>query len=186
MQTLDEVIDQLIDCHTNWARWSQTSDIVDRSAVEDAIKYLKEYQSVKAVLKYKKRQYEEMAEAVLKQGQEREAHCQAEITRYLEAVKNCEAAENKYRQLSEELGKTSAELVNEPLTWDELREMKGKPVWIDSVPLVRRWVIIKKFHPIGGNKKLFDMEVEDGAHFLRKNMRRDDPAWWQAYRKERE
>ena len=43
MKSLDEVIDQLIDCHTNWARWSQTSDIVDRSAVEDAIEYLKEY-----------------------------------------------------------------------------------------------------------------------------------------------
>ena len=77
-------------------------------------------------------------------------------------------------------------IVNPPLTWDELRKMEGKPVWIDSVPLVRRWVIIKKFHPIGGNKNLFDMEVEDGAHFLRKNMRRDDPAWWLAYRKERE
>lgn len=78
------------------------------------------------------------------------------------------------------------QMENPPLTWDELRSMEGKPVWIDSVPLVRRWVIIKKFHPIGGNKNLFDMEVEDGAHFLRKNMRRDDPAWWQAYRKERE
>lgn len=74
---------------------------------------------------------------------------------------------------------------NFPLTWDELRQMEGKAVWIDSVPLVRRWVIIKKFHPIGGNKNLFDMEVEDGGHFLRKNMRRDDPAWWQAYRKEK-
>ena len=81
---------------------------------------------------------------------------------------------------------TLSKIDNPPLTWDELREMEGKPVWIDSIPLVRRWVIIKKFHPIGGNKNLFDMEVEDGAHFLRKNMRRDDPAWWQAYRKERE
>lgn len=75
---------------------------------------------------------------------------------------------------------------NPPLTWDELKQMEGKPVWIDSVPQIRRWVIIKKFHPIGGNKNLFDMEVEDGAHFLRKNMRKDDPAWWLAYRKEME
>ena len=82
--------------------------------------------------------------------------------------------------------KLDKEQANPPLTWDELRTMEGEPVWIDSVPLVRRWVIIKKFHPIGGNKNLFDMEVEDGAHFLRKNMRRDDPAWWQAYRKERD
>lgn len=81
--------------------------------------------------------------------------------------------------------KIDKEQENPPLDWEELKQMVGKPVWIDSVPLVRRWVIIKKFHPIGGNKNLFDMEVEDGAHFLRKNMRRDDPAWWQAYRKER-
>jgi hypothetical protein len=74
---------------------------------------------------------------------------------------------------------------NPALTWDELRTMEGKPVWIDSVPLVRRWVIIKKFHPIGGNHNLFDMEVEDGAHFLRKSMGRYTGAWWQAYRKER-
>lgn len=74
---------------------------------------------------------------------------------------------------------------NAPLTWDELKQMVGKPVWIDSVPQIRRWVIIKKFLPVGGNKNLFEMEVQDGGHFLRKNMRRDDPAWWQAYRKER-
>lgn len=81
--------------------------------------------------------------------------------------------------------KLDKEKENNPLTWEELRQMEGKPVFIDSRPLVRRWVIIKKFHPIGGNKNLFDMEVEDGAHFLRKNMRKDDPAWWLAYRKEK-
>lgn len=91
--------------------------------------------------------------------------------------------EDEYEELKDWWAEEHAE--NVPLTWDELKQMEGKPVWIDSLPLVRRWVIIKKFHPIGGNKNLFDMEVEDGAHFLRKNMRRDDGAWWQAYRKER-
>ena len=90
-----------------------------------------------------------------------------------------------YKELADDSEAFAEWKENPPLTWDELKQMEGKPVWIDSVPLVRRWVIIKKFHPIGGNKNLFDMEVEDGAHFLRKNMRRDDPAWWQAYRKER-
>ena len=47
MKTLDEVIDKLIECHTRWCRWSETSDIVDRSAVEDAIEYLKELQKLK-------------------------------------------------------------------------------------------------------------------------------------------
>ena len=99
----------------------------------------------------------------------------------------CAARANDALQYLQEYKELTAELVerNEPLTWDELQTMEGKPVWIDSVPLVRRWVIIKKFHPIGGNKNLFDMEVEDGAHFLRKSMGRDTGAWWQAYRKER-
>ena len=184
MQTLDEVIDQLIDCHTNWARWSQTSDIVDRSAVEDAIEYLKEYQSVKAVLEFKKRQYEEMTEAVMKQGQEGEARCQAEIARYQEAVKNCEAAENKYRQLSEDLGKTSAELSNEPLTWDELRKMEGCPVWIEYGCDFnqKRWVIIHSFH----NTRSFCYMNVSGNYpntFWQKDMGEDE--FWQAYRKER-
>lgn len=104
----------------------------------------------------------------------------------LHYLKEYKRVQNKIEKIA--LGNiedTLNKLDNKPLTWDELKTMEGKPVWIDSVPLVRRWVIIKKFHPIGGNKNLFDMEVEDGAHFLRKNMRRDDPAWWQAYRKER-
>ena len=102
------------------------------------------------------------------------------VKNYEEAVENCRIAEQKYWRMTNNVEDMS------PLTWDELKQMVGKPVWIDSVPLIRRWVIIKKFHPIGRNKNLFDMEVEDGAHFLRKSMRRDAPAWWQAYRKERE
>ena len=43
MRTLEEVIDKLIECHTRWCRWSETSDIVERDAVEEAINYLKEY-----------------------------------------------------------------------------------------------------------------------------------------------
>lgn len=86
-----------------------------------------------------------------------------------------------------DIARRSMELAenNDPLTWDELKQMVGKPVWIDSVPQIRRWVIIKKFLPVGGNKNLFEMEVRDGGHFFRKNMKKDDPAWWQAYRKER-
>lgn len=112
------------------------------------------------------------------------AECVPDALHYLKKLKRIE--ERMERIALGNLEDTLSKMDNPPLTWDELKTMEGKPVWIDSVPLVRRWVIIKKFHPIGGNKNLFDMEVEDGAHFLRKNMRRDDPAWWQAYRKEQE
>ena len=116
----------------------------------------------------------------LKEYRSDKAMWEADRKGYLDWIEQYKEAREKHQQAVIELKK------NPPLTWDELRTMEGKPVWIDSVPLVRRWVVIKKFHPIGGNKNLFDMEVEDGAHFLRKNMRRDDPAWWLAYRKERE
>lgn len=155
MKTLDEVIFEAPYSPTPWEA--------------DAIHYLREYKIKRNMIFTR-----------IQACDNREKRLQEEIALYQEAVKNCEAAESKYRQLAQDL----REVGNPPLTWDELRTMVGKPVWIDSVPLVRRWVIIKKFHPIGGNKNLFDMEVEDGAHFLRKNMRRDDGAWWQAYRKE--
>ena len=121
------------------------------------------------------------------------AERESDALNYLKEYKNqqefYDQSIHRTTEMIDKYEKTVAEYLsvnNPPLTWDELRTMEGKPVWIESIPLVRRWVIIKKFHPYGGNKNLFDMEVADGAHFLRKNMRRDDPAWWQAYRKELE
>ena len=158
-KTLDEVIAQYEYCLTLGFTACGDCKYRDTDGVcrmrENALHYLKEYRSEKAMW-------------------------EADRKGYLDWIEQYKEAREKHQQAVIELKK------NPPLTWDELKQMEGKPVWIDSVPLVRRWVIIKKFHPIGGNKNLFDMEVEDGAHFLRKNMRRDEGAWWQAYRKERE
>ena len=76
---------------------------------------------------------------------------------------------------------------NDPLTWDELKGMEGKPVWIWLSPRIKntpgsgRWEIIYKFNPIGGNKNLFEMEMESRSRFKRKYQ----GDLWQAYRKER-
>ena len=76
---------------------------------------------------------------------------------------------------------------NPPLTWDELRQMEGKPVWIWLSPRIKntpgsgRWEIIYKFNPIGGNKNLFEMEMESRSRFKRKYQ----GDLWQAYRKEK-
>lgn len=157
MKTLDEVIVALEYCTGfDFVRCQDCPGYAepDCGVQNDALHYLKEYRSEKAMW-------------------------EADRKGLLDWIEQYKEAREKHQQAVIEMKK------NPPLTWEELRQMEGKPVWIDSVPLVRRWVIIKKFHPIGGNKNLFDMEVEDGAHFLRKNMRRDDPAWWQAYRRER-
>ena len=108
----------------------------------DALHYLKEYrenksglEKTKAALEVKKKIYEDMTEKIMQQGQENEARCQAEIARYQEAVKNCERAENLYKQkqkaAEDALWKIASD-PNEPLTWDELRTMTGKPVWIEE------------------------------------------------------
>lgn len=93
MKTLDEVI-----------KVFESGYLITDKTKNDALHYLKEYQVVKKVLELKKQQYEELTEAVQKQSQEREARSQAEIARYQEAVRNCEAAELKYRKLAQNLG----------------------------------------------------------------------------------
>ena len=137
----------------------------------DALYYLKDYRMLAADFAEKRKDLE------------------AEKARYQEAIRNCEAAENKYHQLSEELRKTSAELGNEPLTWDELREMKGKPVWIclgnecDNHDLWGgMWRIIGTF--TGRNDELACMTTLEKYpdSFWKKSMGKT----WQAYRKERE
>ena len=112
MKTLDEVIKAFEICdETVTANCPDCPYDIDCENVPgedlrtDALHYLKEYrenksglEKTKAALEVKKKNYEDMTEKIMQQGQENEARCQAEIARYQEAVKNCEAAENKYRK----------------------------------------------------------------------------------------
>ena len=72
---------------------------------------------------------------------------------------------------------------NEPLTWDELRQMEDKPVWIEAEslsvgvsPYWKDWYIIKSF----SNDEF--MHCNDGFEWAKEMQGR----MWQAYRKERE
>lgn len=151
MKTLDEVIDQLIDCHTNWCRWSETSDIVDRSAVEDALHYLKVLKDILDPLKVKKITHE--------------------IT--------CPQCNSVIAILFPES--------NTPLTWDELRQMAGKPVWVEVYdPIDEKtgwhtasWKLIEFI-----NDEYFVVRDSDGGEecFYKSE---NDSYCWQAYRKER-
>lgn len=131
MKTLNEVIDQLTECHTNWARWSENSDIVDRSAVADALHYLKHLQ--------------------------------------------------EYYNMSREHHEP-----NPALTWDELRQMEGKPVWVEYNFHLRdkeirdkskRWCIIGKFKPWNDT----EITITENGFVLSKR----EQNCWKAYRKER-
>ena len=67
------------------------------------------------------------------------------------------------------------EAENEPLTWDELRTMEGKPVWVEADEK-ERWRIIREV----SSEHLI---LESGLPLHKCWM--NHPDGWQAYRKER-
>ena len=71
---------------------------------------------------------------------------------------------------------------NPPLTWNELKQMEGKPVWVEAEslsvgvsPYWKDWYIIKSF----SNDEF--MYCNDGFEWAKEMQGR----LWQAYRKER-
>ena len=192
MMTLDDVIEAMercsiphyFDCkgcpyEDDDAEVGCRSD--DRDA--DALHYLKTYRENQQTYIENSRKAEEARE------------------RYLEAVKNCELAENKYRKLYEETSqnlrntsqitcpKCHSEFVilpdaNNPLSWDELRTMEGKPVWVeilsDEIDLSSRWMLVAR------ETKAHSLPLaytDDMGHWIYGH--EDDLGkTWQAYRKE--
>ena len=70
------------------------------------------------------------------------------------------------------------EAENEPLSWDELKQMEGKPVWVESL-LYKQWAVIAY---IGEEYIRFE-----GANLYALECRiyMGEDNGWQAYRKER-
>lgn len=64
---------------------------------------------------------------------------------------------------------------NPPLTWDELEQMEGKPIWVeDNNGWYKGWVVIEKF--------VEDDMFTTGFTYEKNNF----GTLWQAYRKEKE
>jgi hypothetical protein len=186
--TLEETVQWMERCISEGADWNEDF----WSNYVDALHYLKEYrenksglEKTKEALEVKKKIYEDMTEKIMQQGQENEARCQAEIARYQEAVKNCERAENLYKQkqkaAEDALWKIASD-PNEPLTWDELKTMEDKPVWIeygtDEDTALKRWCLVQI---------VLDeyISLATTAIFFRAEKSKQGKTW-QAYRKERE
>lgn len=165
IQSLEDQIGDDLNCEydDNW--------IVSKRDVSEAIDYLKEYRDAKETLELEaeghrryKAEYQDC-----KQSYERE------YEKYQEAVKNCETAENKYRRFVEEYAKEKDEefrkILREdsPLTWDEMRKMEGKPVWID----VTGWEIIDGISD-------YEMHGSYGTNYFRYGYGKE----WTAYRNE--
>ena len=98
---------------------------------------------------------------------------------------------------SQNLGNTSQNLVcpkchsefvilpeaNNPLTWDELKQMEGKPVWVEYEGYTPDWEVIENIGAMRGSiGDITGNFVETHMSVLHKD---DMGKTWQAYRKER-
>lgn len=164
MRTLNEVIEAIEVCRDSY--------VAGKIIKSDALHYLKAFRDAKDTLEREK-------------------------DRYAEAVKNCERAENKYKKLTEEASqnlvntsqitcpKCHSEFVilpesNDPLTWDELQQMEGKPVWVEQHHGdTKGWLLILR--------KCDDVvtcTTKHGNSFYLYKANYGEK--WQAYRKERQ
>ena len=116
---------------------------------EDALHYLKEYRDSKATI----------ADA---------------MERYTQAVlRHMDEADKLAAQ------RFVMEYDNPPLTWDELKQMEGKPVWVEAL-LYKQWAVIAY---VGDEYIRFE-----GTNLYAPESRTymGEENGWQAYRKERE
>lgn len=100
---------------------------------------------------------------------------------YLKKLKRIEAKIEKIAIGNVE--DTLSKMDNPPLTWDELKTMEGKPVWLERTEkyCVPRWAIVDEIYKWDSiDDSTVIMQPEDEELFLS-----DLGKSWQAYRKER-
>lgn len=93
----------------------------------------------------------------------------------------------QYKELADDSEAFAEWRENPPLTWDELKQMEGKPVWVEYMDDEQQtgWALIVKNpeRPTFGKPKLFTF-VRDGGRFYLTITGYGKR--WQAYRKEKE
>ena len=73
---------------------------------------------------------------------------------------------------------------NPPLTWDELKSMEGKPVWVEYISCKRKvWAIVDCFYTDAFGKVNMNVALPHDYWHLEKEL---IGKTWQAYRKGRE
>lgn len=174
MRTLDEVIEAERHCIGIGCQGCPY-DIVKYGGScecnEDVLYYLKEYKIKRERIMAKAQDCEDA-----------EKRLQDEINRYQEAVKEYEEILTDYVVLKQYWAEQQA---NPALTWDELRTMEGKPVWVESNIIGGRWMLYKgenrfSAYSTGFPEAVFANPSKGGSVFAVKNL----GITWQAYRKE--
>ena len=146
---MTRTLDEVIDCAEKW-----TENFDEGSLEKKMLFYLKMYRS-------DSRQWEADRKAYEDNRKQKLAECEAARDKYIARLKELEIG-----------------TLNNPLTWDELKTMVGKPVWVEAL-LYKQWAIIAYV----GDEHLRFEGVSLYAPESRVYMGEDDG--WQAYRKER-
>ena len=94
----------------------------------------------------------------------------------------------EYQRLQIAFLKALADLEdNPPLDWDELKQMEGKPVWVEADDgKYKGWVIVGKFYSLLEEE---DLDAHVDLYYFGRSMEYSKEMYgyyWQAYRKERE
>ena len=97
--------------------------------------------------------------------------------------RDCEELVEAAKSLTKKEHELAVEDKNDPLTWDELREMEGKPVWVEYDGYTPDWEVIEN---VGATRS----SISDfTGNFIETHMsilhKEDMGKTWQAYRKER-
>ena len=105
---------------------------------------------------------------------------QSDVLYYLKKLKRIEEKIEKIAIGNVE--DTLSKLDNPALTWDELRQMEGKPIWVEvdyhnPEETYKYWTIVKYFDSHEGDDMVFT-----GTGFYHKDLLGID---WRAYRKEK-
>ena len=158
MKTLDEVIQAIEICRDSY--------VAGKIIKSDALYYLKEYQDAKNTLN-------------VEREKNIEAYCQ-----WKDAKEKLEAQTSHTMWVDKHFQFEISD--NPPLTWDELKEMKGKPIWVEYAADEQQtgWFLIAKNpeRPTFGKPKLFTLVREDGKFYLTIS---GYGKRWQAYRREK-
>lgn len=101
------------------------------------------------------------------------------LKEYQKKQKTLEIRAAEYKRGFEQLGVEWSRIKdNPPLTWDELKQMEGKPVWVECKFYSHQWAIIGE---VTENRiRFYGPQLVDGEP------QEEMGTVWQAYRKQRE
>ena len=95
---------------------------------------------------------------------------------YEDWIEQYKESRNKHQQAVKEM------LKNPPLTWEELKEMVGKPVWVETDEEVKRWEIIEGIYQSQEEPHLECFFTKSDFCYSKLTIGEA----WNAYRRERE